>query len=70
MGPMKRCYYEVLQVERRASPEDIRKAYRRLALIYHPGREDIELLKLFYDCDLKLPVSLTTYFPPRQECRR
>ena len=41
MGPMKRCYYEVLQVERRASPEEIRKAYRRLALVHHPGKIDI-----------------------------
>lgn len=34
----KRCYYEVLGVQREASPEDIRKAYRQAALKCHPDR--------------------------------
>ncbi|MCC6215563.1 MAG: molecular chaperone DnaJ [Polyangiaceae bacterium] len=34
----KRDYYEVLGVEREASAEDIRRAYRQLALKYHPDR--------------------------------
>ncbi len=32
----KRCYYEVLTVERTASKGEIDKAYRKLALRYHP----------------------------------
>jgi hypothetical protein len=31
-------YYDVLQVERHASPEQVRAAYRRLAHRYHPDK--------------------------------
>jgi molecular chaperone DnaJ len=34
----KRDYYEVLGVGRDAPEEDLKKAYRRLAMKYHPDR--------------------------------
>jgi molecular chaperone DnaJ len=34
----KKCYYEMLEITKHASEGDIKKAYRKLALKWHPGK--------------------------------
>ncbi|MDD5356456.1 MAG: DnaJ domain-containing protein, partial [Candidatus Omnitrophica bacterium] len=41
----KRDYYEILGVKKSASLDDIKKAYRSLALQYHPDRVPAEKKK-------------------------
>nr|CCD13481.1 unnamed protein product [Trypanosoma congolense IL3000] len=34
----RRCHYDVLQVARKATPEEIRSAYKKLSLLFHPDK--------------------------------
>lgn len=40
-----KCHYEILGVKRDAGDDDLKKAYRKLALKWHPG-------KLWFKCEL------------------
>ena len=57
----KRDYYEVLGAAKDASAQDLKKAYRRLAMKYHPDRnpDDEEALAKFKEAK----VNGTTRIP-------
>ncbi|NDH41526.1 MAG: molecular chaperone DnaJ, partial [Gammaproteobacteria bacterium] len=52
----KRDYYEVLGVDRSASEQDIKKAYRRIAMKFHPDRNPDDA-----DADAKFKEATEAY---------
>lgn len=38
---VKKTYYEILEVDKKASQEQIKSAYRRLAMLYHPDKNKV-----------------------------
>lgn len=43
MATTTRCYYEILEIEKSADENAIKKAYRKLALKWHPVRIPLPL---------------------------
>jgi DnaJ domain len=60
-------YYQVLRISRRASPADVKRAYRRLAVLFHPDKNSSEdALRLFQEVNeahevLSDPVKRSNY---------
>ena len=38
---VKKTYYEILDVDKKASKKDIKSAYRRLVMLYHPDKNKL-----------------------------
>jgi len=42
---MRTCHYVILDIDKNASETDIKKAYRRRALEWHPGRNSVNVFE-------------------------
>jgi DnaJ family protein A protein 5 len=69
MEPLKKCYYEILGVQKDSEEAVIRKSYRKLALQYHPDKggsvEDFRLVQEAYET-LSDPVERRWYDDNRE----
>ncbi|MFB5614812.1 MAG: J domain-containing protein [Candidatus Nitrosomaritimum yanchengensis] len=68
---LKMNYYEILAVGKNATPEDIQKSYRKLALLYHPDKSKTtgtmmmqlrEAYEVLYDSDKRKEYDKTMGF--------
>lgn len=57
-------YYEILKVGKKADSEEVKKAYRRLALQYHPDRVPGNKKKWAHNKFVKLSEAYTTLSDP------
>ena len=55
-----RDYYEILDVERDASADVLKRAYRKQALKYHPDRNPGDKESAATSVRIRLPVSVVT----------
>lgn len=59
-----KCHYELLVVDPQATPDEIKKAYRKQALLHHPGKIQLHfsLLKALIDKNPNRQEEATAYF--------
>lgn len=50
MADKKRDYYDVLGINKSASQDEIKKAYRKLAKMYHPDNKETGDAEKFKEC--------------------
>ena len=44
---MSETFYDILQVQKDASDNEIKKSYRKMALKYHPGTKNFEISYIY-----------------------